>query len=231
MFDIDGTLVDSPGFDGDLFARAVSEVLGMAVDKTWLSYRHVTDSGILAELLGQRVERDSSATRERSAASAVADERALPVKRRFIELTREFLAEDPLACVAIPGAPEFLRQLRESPGAVVAIATGGWRETAELKLEAAGIDYEGLPMATSSDCEARVDIMRLAEAGAAAAGPFATRWYFGDAPWDQRASRELGYRFIAIGGRLEHSTRFDDFLDAAAVLEVLGLQGVFERPI
>jgi beta-phosphoglucomutase-like phosphatase (HAD superfamily) len=191
----------------------------------------VTDSGILAELLELGAKGGASTMPKRSAASAPPDEPAASVKRRFIELTREYVAKDPLACVAIPGAPEFLRRLRELPGAVVAIATGGWRETAELKLETAGIDYQGLAMATSSDCEARVDIMRLAEAGAAAEGPFAARWYFGDAPWDQRASRELGYRFVAIGGRVEHSTCFDDFLDAAAVLEVLDLQGVCDQSI
>lgn len=51
MFDIDGTLVDSNGFDGALFARAVREELGVPVDTTWQSYRHVTDSGVLEELL------------------------------------------------------------------------------------------------------------------------------------------------------------------------------------
>ena len=91
MFDIDGTLVDSQGFDGDLFAHAV----------------------------------------------------------------------------------------RKLPGAVVAIAMGCWRETAELKLETAGI----------------------------------------------------GYRFNAIGGRVDHSTRCHDFLDAAAVLDALGLRDVADRPI
>jgi hypothetical protein len=51
MFDIDGTLVDSNGFDGELYAPAMREVTGADVDRCWQSYRHVTDGGILAEVL------------------------------------------------------------------------------------------------------------------------------------------------------------------------------------
>jgi hypothetical protein len=35
---------------------------------------------------------------------------------------------------------------------------------------------------------------------------------------------ELGYDFVAIGRAVDHSPRFDDFRDAAAVLECLGLR-------
>jgi len=35
MFDIDDTLVDSAGFDGELYAAAVESELGFAVDRNW----------------------------------------------------------------------------------------------------------------------------------------------------------------------------------------------------
>jgi hypothetical protein len=50
-----------------------------------------------------------------------------------------------------------------------------------------------------------------------------TRTYLGDGAWDQRASAELGYRFIAIGRALEHEPRFDDYMDRDAVLASLAV--------
>jgi len=50
-----------------------------------------------------------------------------------------------------------------------------------------------------------------------------TRTYLGDGAWDQRASAELGYRFIAIGRALEHEPRFDDYRDRDAVLACLAV--------
>ena len=51
VFDVDGTLVESDEFDGVLYAKAVRDVLDIDVDEDWSSYRHVTDSGILEEIL------------------------------------------------------------------------------------------------------------------------------------------------------------------------------------
>ena len=50
-FDIDGTLVASVGFDAELYAEAVREVLGVEIDTDWSRYENVTDSGILEEIL------------------------------------------------------------------------------------------------------------------------------------------------------------------------------------
>jgi beta-phosphoglucomutase-like phosphatase (HAD superfamily) len=181
MFDVDGTLVDSAGFDGRLYARAVREELGVRVDETWRSYRHVTDSGILEELLQQHApasERDTLGAR---------------VKSRFVALVRAFIADGGRSALyEIPGAGELLRQLRGLPDVVVAIATGGWRETAELKLNAVGIEFMGLPFATASEATSRIEIIRLAEQQALPQGPFSRRTYFGDTPWDKRASEEPG---------------------------------------
>jgi beta-phosphoglucomutase-like phosphatase (HAD superfamily) len=37
VFDIDGTLVESAEFDGDLYAQAIEEALGFEIDTKWLS--------------------------------------------------------------------------------------------------------------------------------------------------------------------------------------------------
>jgi beta-phosphoglucomutase-like phosphatase (HAD superfamily) len=113
MFDIDGTLVDSHGFDGDLFAEAVRRELGIQVDETWQSYRNVTDGGVLAEVLTDYV-----AAEERRQAY----ER---VKGCFVGLIRDFIASQPRGLLPIAGAPEFIHELRLRPEVAVAFATGG----------------------------------------------------------------------------------------------------------
>jgi hypothetical protein len=49
----------------------------------------------------------------------------------------------------------------------------------------------------------------------------ALRTYFRDGAWDQRASAELGYDFVARV--VPHQPRLDDFSDLGAVLSLLGL--------
>ena len=211
MFDVDGTLVDSAGFDAALYAEAVWSVLGADVDQTWASYRNVTDSGILEEVLEQRGGLDPGAI----------EEIRLGVKRRFVDSVRDYLGANATLIREIAGARALLDALRAMPGVSVAIATGGWAETARLKLRAIGVETEGLGFASASDAVARTKIMQLAEQRALRGAAAITRTYFGDGPWDERASAELGYRFVAIGRGVAHEPRFDDFSDREAILECL----------
>jgi len=211
MFDVDGTLVDSAGFDGELYAEAVHSVLKVDVDRTWSSYEHVTDSGILADLLPHtRVDGDRV-------------ELAAQVKRRFIELVRDYLAHQPSAANEIAGARALVARLRTAPGVRVAVATGGWEDTAKLKLLRIGIELDGLALASSSDASARAEIMRIAARRALNGAAFDRATYFGDGPWDQRASALLGYDFIAVGNAVSHPVAFADFRDDAAILRRLGV--------
>lgn len=208
MFDIDGTLVDSNGFDVELYAQAIREVLGVEVDRTWQSYHHVTDSGVLTEVLDQHEISDEPA--------------AMSVKNHFIELVSEYLNHSGNELAEIPGACDLVKRLQSNREFALAIATGGWRETAELKLAKIGINAQRIPLATSSEATARIDIMRLAEQRAGLGRQFARKTYFGDAPWDQKASVELGYSFVAVGAGVNHSVRFKDFTDQDAILSILG---------
>jgi hypothetical protein len=78
------------------------------------------------------------------------------------------------------------------------------------------------PLATSSEAEARVDIMRLAEQLTGARLRFERRTYSGDTLWDRKASAELGYSFVGIGARVEHSVRFADLRNQDGILSILG---------
>jgi FMN phosphatase YigB (HAD superfamily) len=94
-----------------------------------------------------------------------------------------------------------MQALIESPEHAVAIATGGWRQSAELKLRSAGIDFANVPLITSNDHHERTAIMELALAEIGEG--FESVSYYGDGPWDREACARLGWQFVAVGTKLE----------------------------
>lgn len=210
MFDIDGTLVDSMGFETDLYVEAVRNVLNVEIDRDWNRYEHVSDSGILDEVLRTR---------------RIAGKEALAarVQQRFVQLLTEFIERSPAAVREIPGARRLVERLCKTPGVRVAIATGGWEPTALMKLEHIGIDVGELGFASSSDARPRTEIMRIATRRAMQGAAFRRATYFGDGAWDLRASTELGYDFVAVGGAVAHSQVCADLSDTDAILARLGL--------
>lgn len=209
-FDIDGTLVSSEGFDGKLYEETIRDLLGVELRSELSQYENVSDSGILAEVL-ERVHD--------------ADERArlaLEVQAAFVDRTKNFVADNPHLIREVPGAVALVEVLRKSPDVTVCIATGGWAETAALKLRSIGLDPSSLAMATSSDAMRRTEIMRLAESRATQA-LVTRRTYFGDGVWDKRAAAEIGYDFIAVGEGVDHHVGFADLQDIDAIVRELGV--------
>ena len=211
LFDIDGTLVDSQEFDSELFVRAVRTVLGIDVDDDWSTYLNVTDGGILDEII-DGAGLGSDRTRIHRA-----------VKDTFAGLVVEYLDGQGGVLPEIPGAGAFLVELSSRPGVAVGLATGGWEETARMKLKAARLGANELCLASGSDALARVEIMQIAARRALNGATAGRTTYFGDGVWDKRASEKLRYQFIAIGDNVEHPSQFADFRDPAPILEVLGL--------
>ena len=210
-FDIDGTLIDSDEFDSELFVQVVQAVLGIDIDDNWSVYRHVTDGGILDEIIDN---------------AGVKIDRLLvhsEVKARFVGLVADYLAERGGRLPEIPGARTFLAELRSRSDVAVALATGGWEETASMKLKAAGMDPDEPCLASGSDAIRRVEIMQIAEQRALGGRRASRRTYFGDGIWDKKASLELGYDFIAIGDKVEHSARYPDFRRPEVILAKLGI--------
>ena len=198
MFDIDGTLVESVGFDADCYAQAVQEEIDFDFDGDWGKFEHVTDSGILKEMLAiNNIQTDYENVEN-------------AVKQRFVHLVKNYLSNNALP--EIKGANAFLQDLKQRDDVQLAMATGGWAETALMKLDAAGITYHDIPIATSNDHYARIDIMRLAKQKTGQT-KYIKHLYFGDGIWDKRACAELAYDFIAIGNEVEHHVRYQDFSD------------------
>ena len=191
IFDVDGTLTETTRIDTECFVQALSTDLGVeSFDSNWLGYRHQTDSGIALELFERHLGRAPTAAE------------MARVQDRFRALLEEAVAYDPRACRQIPGAPGALELLTAEPDWGVAIATGGWRVSALLKLDHARIEIRHLPAAFADDGVAREDILRAALSRARKLyrqESFDRPVYVGDAVWDIRAARTLGLRFIGIG--------------------------------
>ena len=208
MFDIDGTLVKSTGFDSDCFQSSVQDVLGTKIEPNWCRYTHVTDDGVLGQILD---EHGISQGRERVFGS---------IKELFIQRIAAHVATHGVE--PIDGAREFLAALAARGDVSLALATGGWLQTAELKLRAAGISYGDIPIATSDDHYSRTMIMETA-AKRGGCGQCTCKTYFGDADWDMKASAKLGYNFVLVGNGFEYEQSIADYSDIHGVMALIGL--------
>jgi phosphoglycolate phosphatase-like HAD superfamily hydrolase len=201
VFDLDGTLVDSDDFDGELYIAAVRQVIGdVEINGSWRRYRHVTDAGVLAQIIEELALPDGNRIKSQ-------------VRALFGSLVQRHL-DGGGACLAIAGAKNALERLRAS-GYKVGVATGGWGHTARMKLDHAGIPAESVVIASSDDSMDRVEIMTacLRRLG----GHPDRAIYVGDGLWDLEASRKAGWAFIGVGERLRgHCENWiADFTDEA----------------
>ncbi len=190
IFDMDGTLTDGFAFEENIYVRTFAQAFNLPdVRIEWASYPHTSSSYCLEAVLRERCARtatpEDSRTVQRVMIELMAD-----IQRRTGRCTRE-----------IPGAAAALRELRRR-GYAVAVASGDWEATARHKFATAGIPFDDLPSAFCDVAHARTEIMQTALARAAAhhgRAAFDRITYVGDAPWDVRACRELGWPLVAIG--------------------------------
>lgn len=223
VFDVDGTLTQTCDDDIEAFTGAVRQAFGFEdVSDDWAGYRHVTDSGILDQLIRERLGRPTTPEDQNAAESSYGAIYGAMVAARGVK--------------AVPGAPAFIRRLLSDGDWAVAAATGAWRTTAELRLREAGIPIDPACIATASEHRARRDIVELAMERAAAhlglaEGPkgFARVVLLGDGLWDVKTACDLGYPFIGVGeggqgARLEAAGArhvVADFTDPDAVLHLM----------
>jgi len=185
LFDVDGTLAASGAEDARCFAQAFQSVFGQPVPTTdWHAYTHVTDTGILDEVL--REQRGSAYTQEELQA----------FQREYLALLREAHKEDPSAFAEVPGAASVLETIAGSSEYRAGIATGGLRACASFKISCLGIEATTLPGGFANDSHSRAEIARHAIARADADTDDVV--YVGDGLWDLKTAVALGVRFIGI---------------------------------
>ena len=208
MFDIDGTLVQSYDFDEQIYACAVEQVIGFKIDRDWSQYENVTDVGILNELIELH---DLNMQKETILHK---------VKSIFIREVSNHISKNPTQ--EIPGAISFINKLSDLDKVIVSFATGGWYETAVLKLNSAGFDYSTDIISSSNDHFKRTKIMALSRARHSAYSD-ANCTYFGDGIWDKKACEELNFNFVLVGNRTTHSQRINDFNSVDEAMAYIGL--------
>jgi phosphoglycolate phosphatase-like HAD superfamily hydrolase len=188
VFDLDGTLLDTGEVDSDCYAAACRDELGIdfsAID--WTTFEHMTDSAIAEQLLR---------TQERAE-----PDRLDRFRCTFFDLLIRAASSDPRSFQAVAGAESLLERLTPR-GWRVAIATGSWKRSADIKISASGGFLAGFPMATSDHHRSREELIRHAI-------ELASRHYrvrsfsrivsVGDAPWDVRTAHHLALPFIGVG--------------------------------
>ncbi len=220
IFDVDGTLVQSYELDGECFVAAFHDAFGIAdVDTDWARYDHVTDPGIAVQVIRERQGREPSA------------DELVRLQSAFRVRLTEAAGRDG-AYAALPGAAGLLAALRARADWAMALATGGWREAARVKIGRSGLGLDDLPAAFGEDGPSRQDIVRAAIARArehAGVDDFARIVCVGDGVWDVRTAISLGLPCIGVGtgGRAERlaaagaSRVVPDFTDLEAIFNAL----------
>ncbi len=186
LFDLDGTLCDTSDVDDCCYREAVATSLGIRADEVhWTDAPHRTDAGIAMWLWDKH--------RGRPPRPEEMDD----LRREFVNLLERERDTAPHRFAAIGGAARFIKVCQEA-GLRTGIGTGGWRASATLKLEAAGLPIP-LLLATSDDGISRVEIFSLAMDRTSAPGEASSVLFFGDSDCDAATARQLGWEFVGIG--------------------------------
>jgi phosphoglycolate phosphatase-like HAD superfamily hydrolase len=216
VFDIDGTLTETSRVDGAFFMSAVREVWPDVELDSFRRFTEFTDTAILRAICDEQGGMDYDSAQGR-------------VHRHFLDGLGGALSTEPASFDPVPGARTIFAEVRRA-GWIPAIATGGWRAPAVLKLRAARIPTSGVPLATSTERARRVDIIRLAISQALSVERGGDTVYVGDGTWDVRACRELGIGFVGRAPTADSTTGLEqegaravirDFSDPSLLLDLL----------
>lgn len=212
IFDVDGTLTDTNTVDAACFARAFAEFGIFHINQNWQDYTYSTDTGIAQQIFQNQLGRLPS------------PEELLRLKKRFITLLAQ-AAQNADLFNAILGATSIISKLQQL-GYQIAIATGGWYDSAILKLQKAGINVTDIPIASADDSITREEIIETAILKS-------ERWYqvsfqktvfIGDGIWDVKAAANLKLPFIGVGTALANKgvqPIIDDFSNYKKVHQIL----------
>ncbi len=191
IFDIDGTLTKTDQIDDVCFVQALVDahaITGISTD--WAGYSHTTDSGITLDIFQERFNRAPEETE------------ILKFKVHFVRLLEGYRVKDSSLFAEIVGATSMLKRLNQEPEWRIAIASGGWRESAILKLKVAGIQANNFPSAFADDGYSREEILQSAISKATSfyqQNRFSRIVSVGDGLWDVRTARNLEFPFLGIG--------------------------------
>ena len=136
IFDIDGILTETNAVDEICFVQAFADAHAITeINTNWTEYEYVTDSGIMFQIFDERFGRPPD------------EDELMNFKSCLVNLLEAQREKNSSLFVEISGASRTLTGLNRETEWAVALATGCWRDSADLKLKAAGIPTEHFPAA------------------------------------------------------------------------------------
>lgn len=190
IFDLDGTLTQTYYGDDNSYIEALSELLPIDPDyKYWKDCSNLTDSAVLDHIYNKVAGR-SPETHE----IAAMQERFLAKLEAKRHATPQFFEE-------IPGAVKAIEHLLDRNDTLVGVATGGWKQMAQFKLEHASFPLERVHLIGSDEHFAKRDFVAAMMGDlkqAHALEDFHSVNYVGDSRYDYRAAQELGIGFVGM---------------------------------
>lgn len=188
IFDIDGTLIHYIDAEDQAYLDAIKDISQIDhINHRWDEYNYSTESGILSEIFYNSLGRYPTQQEE------------CFIKTKYVSSLATALADAPNPCLT--GAQDIFPQIRKLNWDI-AIATGAWLESAEVKLAGSNMPRHKVPIAHGGDHPERKDIILTAIRRAKdfyRKDDYQTIIYVGDRPWDMKAALALNIGFIGIG--------------------------------
>jgi phosphoglycolate phosphatase-like HAD superfamily hydrolase len=193
LFDIDGTLVTTPGVGRRALEQAFAARYGRAGVLQGVQFGGMTDRALV---------RAGLAVVDEPAEGAAAEAAIDAILAAYVPLLRQEIAETPGLGVQ-PGVREVLVATAHGRAVAVGLGTGNIRAGARLKLGHVGILDRFAFGGFGCDHEDRIEILRIGAArGASRLGAAVAACrvvVIGDTPRDVAAARAIGAESIGVG--------------------------------
>jgi phosphoglycolate phosphatase-like HAD superfamily hydrolase len=186
IFDIDGTILDSVNADDKCFIQTFKDLYQIDLTHAdWNDFKNVTDSGLTIEIFEKWFNREPK------------EEEIETIKSHF-----KILLEDNVErFTEIEQSLRFIELLSVQPNFEIGFATGGWKETAELKCNSVGLNLSNYIFKSSNDHYNRGKIIEFVVNEALSQHSiteFESITYFGDGLWDFKTTQVLEINFIGV---------------------------------
>lgn len=190
IFDIDGTLTQTSQVDTLCFERALAANGINSPETDWHSCPHVSDTGLTRHLYQKHHSREPHEHEE------------IALRDSLVAFLHEHHGLDASLFAEVLGAGVMLAELARKQDWVIALATGCWRASAEMKLRAANIPLQQKPAGFAEDGPSRETIVSAAMQRASThygAKNFDRIVSVGDGVWDVKTAANLELAFVGIG--------------------------------
>ena len=186
IFDIDGTIIDSVKTDDKCFILTFKELFQIDLTHVdWNDITNVTDTGLTIEIFERWFNRKPE------------KEEVENVKSYFKNLLKNHTPH----FIEIEKSLSFIELASMQSEFEIGFATGGWKETAELKCNSVGLNLNNYIFKSSNDHYNRGKIIEFVIEEALVKHDlkkFESITYFGDGVWDFKTTQAIGIDFIGV---------------------------------